>query len=461
MRSKLRRRAQRLRQFWRFSASLGVYWISTFFGGRLRVRWLSWAYALDDRNKLALHDLVDRCPAALGADAQTTLQQWAYSIVQGDPLTFAKVVETNATTESERGKASLIDWAYRCPADDAVALFNLAQRAAEDNFENLTARHYPWAYLAQQHGVPFVLDVVERFAPTGADKMLAWLARWTRSLEWGDFSAIVAAIASAQGEDPRVDAFYALVAAKTEASRHPQAHLAQRLAIHLSSQTYEQSVSQNFQDRFVLFALGERRGQGYFVEFGVDDGLELSNTYLLERDLGWSGIVAEPNPARQTAVRRYRHCHISDHCVWSRSGEKVRFQVVDLYPALSTIAEYQDVDYKDRSRATTIEVPTITLNDLLKQHNAPRRIDYISIDTEGSELAILEAFDFTAYDVSVFTIEHNFTPARAKLHRLMQQQGYTRVLEAFSRWDDWYVRADLAAQLGIPASSERPLKIAG
>jgi len=113
------------------------------------------------------------------------------------------------------------------------------------------------------------------------------------------------------------------------------------------------------------------------------------------------------------------------------------------------MAEFQNADQHDRSTATTIEVPTITLNDLLEQHKAPRRIDYISIDTEGSELAILEAFDFSAYDVQAFTIEHNFTPAREKIQRLMQSHDYVRVLEAFSRWDDWYVRADIASQLGF------------
>ena len=218
-----------------------------------------------------------------------------------------------------------------------------------------------------------------------------------------------AASCSQRDDDPRVDGLYALIASTTNIESHPQAHLAQRFAVDLFEQKYEQSMSQIAQDRFVLFALGERRSKGYFVEFGATDGCELSNTYLLERDFGWSGIVAEPNPAYQAALRRNRRCSISDECVWSRSGETLPFKVVDSYPPLSTIAEYQNADQHDRSQATTIEVPTISLNDLLQRHGAPRQIDYISIDTEGSELAILEAFDFSAYDVSIFTIEHNFT----------------------------------------------------
>jgi FkbM family methyltransferase len=384
MLNKLALCAKRFSRSLRLAASLGVYWISTFFGGRLRVRWLQWACALDDRNKLALHDLVERRPNALDIEAHTGLQRWA------------------------------------CP-------------------------HV----------------VAEHAAATDADKMRAWLTRWVQSLVAEDLLAIhEGATGSRPDEDPRVDAFYALVAAKTNVERHPQAHLAQRFAVHSCDEAYDRSTSQLAQDRFVLFALGERRGEGFFVEFGAADGRDLSNTYLLEREFGWNGIVAEANPADQAALRRNRRCGVSDHCVWSRSGETVQFQVVDACPALSTIAEYQHSDQHDRSRATTIEVPTITLNDLLEQHAAPRHIDYISIDTEGSELAILEAFDFAAYEVSVFTIEHNFTPAREKIQRLMQQHGYVRVMGAISRWDDWYVRADLAARLGRRARERSPMRIA-
>jgi hypothetical protein len=53
------------------------------------------------------------------------------------------------------------------------------------------------------------------------------------------------------------------------------------------------SQSQYKQDIFVLTQLGFKRN-GYFAEFGATNGLELSNSYLLERQFGWSGILAEP-----------------------------------------------------------------------------------------------------------------------------------------------------------------------
>jgi hypothetical protein len=86
------------------------------------------------------------------------------------------------------------------------------------------------------------------------------------------------------------------------------------------------------------------------------------------------------------------------------------------------------------------KVPTISLMDLLQQAQTPRRVEYLSVDTEGSELNILAAFDFRQYEFQVIPIEHNYTPNRGHLHELLMRQGYLRNFEALSQWDDWYVR---------------------
>ena len=82
------------------------------------------------------------------------------------------------------------------------------------------------------------------------------------------------------------------------------------------------SRSQISQDLWVLYETNFKR-QGYFVEFGAADGLKWSNTYILEKSFGWSGIVAEPNPVFHEALRRHRQCYISTKCVTGRSGERV------------------------------------------------------------------------------------------------------------------------------------------
>ena len=85
----------------------------------------------------------------------------------------------------------------------------------------------------------------------------------------------------------------------------------------------------------------------------------------------------------------------------------------------------------------------MSLADLARTHGAPRDIDYLSIDTEGSELEILASFDFDRHRFRVITCEHNFTATREPLHALLTAHGYVRTLEAISSVDDWYVAAEV------------------
>lgn len=80
------------------------------------------------------------------------------------------------------------------------------------------------------------------------------------------------------------------------------------------------SKSQINQDIFVLSETSFKRN-GYFVEFGATDGITLSNTYLLEKNFDWRGIVAEPLKSKYDILIKNRECHVEDLCVWSESGK--------------------------------------------------------------------------------------------------------------------------------------------
>ena len=80
---------------------------------------------------------------------------------------------------------------------------------------------------------------------------------------------------------------------------------------------------------------------------------------------------------------------------------------------------------------------TVSLNDLLDDHQAPENIDNISIDIEGSERKILETFDFQKRNIHLFLIEHNYNSTqRAKIQALMESNKYTQILPEQSLWDD-------------------------
>jgi len=196
------------------------------------------------------------------------------------------------------------------------------------------------------------------------------------------------------------------------------------------------------QDLFVLFSLIWKRG-GYFVEFGATNGVDLSNTYLLEKDFGWSGVLAEPAEVWHNDLKLNRTASLDFDCVWKETGQILQFQVTP-DAEYSTLSEFtnSDTHSKERREGAIQSVKTVTLNDLLERHKAPDLIDYLSIDTEGSEYEILKNFDFDRYAVSVITCEHNFSDNRKKVYDLLAGKGFMRVYEGLSRWDDWFVNCD-------------------
>jgi len=196
---------------------------------------------------------------------------------------------------------------------------------------------------------------------------------------------------------------------------------------------------QILQDLWVLYETDVKHG-GYFVEFGAVDGLAHSNTLLLEREYGWTGILAEPNKDMATALRANRTAHIDMRCVWSNSEETVQLLVTD-DPEFATIddqaAEDALSDFR-RESSRRMSVETVSLSDLLDHYDAPGAIDYLSVDTEGTELELLSDFNWSQRDIRLVSVEHNHRADEAILDRLMLSNGYERRFRNLSNFDAWY-----------------------
>jgi FkbM family methyltransferase len=183
---------------------------------------------------------------------------------------------------------------------------------------------------------------------------------------------------------------------------------------------------------------------GFFVEFGAGDGKTISNTLLLEQNYGWSGVLCEPALVFRTSLESSRGCSLDFRCVSAQSGKRVTF-AENLNPDMSGIQESAGQKYKKSHARTakTYEVETISLLDLLTHHNAPRRINFLSIDTEGTEFDILYKFDFSSFAIDALTVEHNFGRDRQATRDLLSSHGFVRVEEELSEQDDWYVSAEI------------------
>lgn len=198
------------------------------------------------------------------------------------------------------------------------------------------------------------------------------------------------------------------------------------------------SFSQLGQDLEVLKFYNNKM-DGFFIEIGASDGIELSNTYLLEKMYNWKGICVEPVPKRFTLLCKNRPNSLCyDYAVYNESNKSVIFDIANNYDLLSGISANIDCHISTvNANKTQITVNTISLNDLLEKSNAPEFIDYMSIDTEGSELEILKTFNFEKYRFGLIHLEHNYLePKRTQIRNLLTSNGYTFV--GANKFDDCY-----------------------
>jgi len=203
--------------------------------------------------------------------------------------------------------------------------------------------------------------------------------------------------------------------------------------------------SQLGQDLWILEKTSNKR-DGYFIDIGAYDGVFHSNTYLLEKDYGWRGICVEPS-SKFNKLQSNRSCIVENLCLYNVSNISVDFLEIDYNMELCGIPK----DFKDdhsRDSNNTKQLNTISLTDLCVKHNCPSTIDYLSIDTEGSELKILKEHDFDRYKFLYISIEHNRNiPYKNNIEKFLQSKGYKldrseRFSELqnnpYKNFEDWY-----------------------
>lgn len=214
-------------------------------------------------------------------------------------------------------------------------------------------------------------------------------------------------------------------------------------AVETISDLLSHSEAQFLQDIFCAIVLDCKRS-GFFVEAGVGSGKTISNTYMFEKYLGWDGLLMEPNRSLHDSISSCRDVRLDRRAAASQSGKVITFEEYPDMQELSRLAGAKSHNMGN-AKVKTYEVETVTLNDVLAEINAPKEIDLVSIDTEGSEVDILKGFDLSKYRVNVMVLEHNNDPkVQAAFDNILTPHGYRRVLKEVSGVDAWYVHRSVS-----------------
>ncbi len=199
--------------------------------------------------------------------------------------------------------------------------------------------------------------------------------------------------------------------------------------------------SQAGQDR-VIDRLFQGKTGGVFADIGGYDGTSGSNTLFFEQMRGWTGLLAEPVPAQLAKARRARKCLCLDCAVAAEAGTASFIVVAEGYTQMSGLAQTYEpgllaqVRQDPRHKEEQLTVQTRTLSDLLTETGFPHP-DFVSLDIEGGEIAVLESFPFDRHDISAWSIENN--TASPRIPQIMRDRGYDLV--EFCGPDDIYFKS--------------------
>ncbi len=176
--------------------------------------------------------------------------------------------------------------------------------------------------------------------------------------------------------------------------------------------------SQFFEELYIRDFFKDKKN-GYFVDIGANHYKNNSNTYYLEKHLNWQGIAVDPIASFAKGYKQHRpKTDYLSYFISEESGGVEKFyQVLSNYRLSSS-----QKGAVNRFPFKEIQVPTITMNDLLLKHQA-QDIDFLSIDVELSEIEVLEGFDIEKYRPKLVCIETH-GPIRAKIYEYFSLHNY-------------------------------------
>lgn len=172
-----------------------------------------------------------------------------------------------------------------------------------------------------------------------------------------------------------------------------------------------------------VFDLCKGLKNGFFIDSGANDGLAQSNTYRLEKSLGWKGILIDASqPAMNLCWNNRSHENV--FITKALGDEEGRLVAGDFAGDLRG-----KIGGSQYGQSSVVEM--VTLTSILKQYGITK-VDFWSLDIEGFELGALKGLDWNYCSPRMLVIEV-WPDTKGDIFSFMDSKGYRNPLE-LSEW---------------------------
>jgi FkbM family methyltransferase len=182
----------------------------------------------------------------------------------------------------------------------------------------------------------------------------------------------------------------------------------------------------------IAYLFFKGKTDGFYIDIGANDGINGSTTYWAEQ-IGWKGICIEPQKSTFERMKKGRNCAAYNCAISNKSQENVEFISFPGKDTRSGLADSMSKSHieaaKQFSNMEKNFVSTKTFGDIMADFENVKFIDFLSIDTEGHEMQVLESIDFTKFKFGLITIE---TQAGSDVVRYIEKNGYKKLMTAGS-----------------------------
>jgi FkbM family methyltransferase len=197
--------------------------------------------------------------------------------------------------------------------------------------------------------------------------------------------------------------------------------------------------SQDNQDQYLEQNIFKGFKNGFFMDVGAHNGIDINNTLYFEKNNNWTGINIEPIKNIYEQLLLNRPISININCAISNNDGIANFILNTGYSEMiSGLKDNYDIRHFQRlmneiiyigGKTEIITVNTQKIESICDKYNI-KHIHYLSIDVEGAEFEVIKSIHFDKVFIDIIGFENNYDDVSIPIIKYLENKNYIMIYKS-------------------------------